>query len=486
MSTFSPAECAQGAALPLAEDVLAALRSALDAHDVLTGEDIPARHSHDWSGVAPVWPRALVRPRSTDEVAAVLRHCHAARVPVVPQGGLTGLAGGAIPSAEGVAMTLDKLCTIERLDATAGLMWVQAGATLQAVQEAAAQAGWRFGLDLGARGSCQIGGTIATNAGGNEVLRFGMMREQVLGLEVVLADGTVLDLMHPMRKNNAGYDLKQLFVGSEGTLAVVTRALLKLHPAGGTKATTLVALQDYDSAMALLRLLRAKLPDQLSAFELMWADFYEAALRWTGSAAPFAQPPALCALIDVDGAETLHVQVALEGCLEEAMGKGWVVDALLAQSETQVRNLWQLREATAELPAHMQAINFDISIPMQEMGAFAQRCVEALAERWPAHHTVRFGHLGDGNLHLSTDARALGDLPFAEAEHQVEELIYALVKAFRGSVSGEHGIGLHKRAYLHCTQGEAERATMRTLKHALDPLGILNPGKIFLPESTAA
>ncbi len=226
------------------------LQQALGAEVVLVGDAVEARYHTDWSGTPPVAPWALVRPRSTEEVSTALRLCHAHRVPVVPQGGLTGLAGGAVPVEGGVAISLERMHAIEDINARSAVMQVQAGATLQAVQEAAVEAGLVFGVDLGARGSCQIGGNVATNAGGNGVLQHGMMREQVLGLEVVLADGTVLPMLRPMIKNNTGYDLKQFFIGAEGTLGVITRVLLRLRPMPQAKATALVAMPSFDQALA--------------------------------------------------------------------------------------------------------------------------------------------------------------------------------------------------------------------------------------------
>ncbi|MGO4395853.1 FAD-binding oxidoreductase [Variovorax sp. M-6] len=461
--------------------LLCALIDALGTDGVYTGDAIAPRHHTDWSGTEPRRPLALLRPSHTAQVAQALRLCHVHGVPVVPQGGMTGLAGGAVPTFGAVALSLERMNAIESLDATAGTLVCQAGATLQAVQEAAKAAGCVFGVDLGARGSCQIGGNLATNAGGNGVVQFGMMREQALGLEVVLADGTVLDMMRPMLKNNTGYDLKHWFIGSEGTLGVITRALLQLHPEPRARATVLAALADYASAMTLLTRLKACFPGTLAAFELMWEDFQRFAFDATGTPSPFTQSHPFTVLAEVSGSDNETVQDALQHVLEVAMEDGLVLDAALAQSEAQAAALWRIREATAEIPSRMQSINFDISLPLQAMGDFAERCVQRLSERWPSQRSVRFGHLGDGNLHLSTDARSLGGLPFKEAEREVEALVYGLVAQANGSVSAEHGIGLHKKPYLGVSRSPAELAAMRAIKHALDPLDLLNPGKVFDP-----
>ncbi len=454
---------------------LYALAGALGAEAVLTGDAIPPAYRTDWSGVAPVQPLALVRPRSTDEVAAVLRLCTEHCVPVVPQGGRTGLAGAAVPCADGIVLSLERMNAIDAVDTSAGTIVVQAGATLQSVQEAAAAAGLQFGVDLGARGSCQIGGNLATNAGGNGVLQFGMMREQTLGLEVVLADGRVLPMLRPMLKNNTGYDLKQFFIGAEGTLGVITRAVLRLHPAPRARATVLVALAGFDAALALLARLQSRFPGAVSAFELMWRDFVAASLQWQHLREPFDAVHPLAALVDVTGSDEGELRAALEALLGESMEAGEAVDAIVAQSQAQARALWKIREATAELPANMHPpLNFDVSLPMADIGRFADACRAALDARWPGHHTVFFGHVGDSNLHVSTDMSTVDG-----GEEDVERIVYGQVAAFRGSVSAEHGIGLHKKPWLGVSRTPAELDAMRAIKLALDPLGLMNPGKVF-------
>ena len=456
-------------------ELLSALRHALGDDAVLTGASVPAACLTDWSGTPGVAPLALLRPRSTELVAAALRLAHAHRVPVVPQGGLTGLAGAAVPLAGGLALSLARMPAIESVDAATRVLTAQAGATIQSVQEAAAAQGLRFGVDFGARGTAQVGGALATNAGGNGVLQFGMMREQVLGLEVVLADGSVLPMLRPMIKNNTGYDLKQLFIGAEGTLGVITRALFKLHPAARARATALVAVPGFDAARALLGQLQARFPASVAAFELMWRDFVQASLGWQHLREPFDSAHPLLVLTDIDGASEAALQAELQALLTEAMDAGEVLDAALAQSQAQAAAFWKIREATAELPAHMRPpINFDVSLPMARIGAFAGECRAALAARWPGHASLFFGHVGDSNLHLSVDGTSVGG-----DEQAVEALVYALVGAYGGSVSAEHGIGLHKKPYLGASRTPAELAAMRAIKAALDPLGLMNPGKVF-------
>jgi len=354
-------------------------------------------------------------------------------------------------------------------------MTVQAGATLQAVQEAAVDAGLAFGVDLGARGSCQIGGNVATNAGGNGVLQHGMMREQVLGLEVVLADGTVLPMLRPMLKNNTGYDLKQFFIGAEGTLGVITRVLLRLRPLPQAKATALVALPGFDQALAVLQRMQGRFGNSVAAFELMWDNFVQASVQWQQLQAPLAERHPLLALIDVDGKDEASLREAVEAALGDAMEAGEVVDAVIAQSQTQAKTLWKLREAPAELNTQMHPpVNFDVSLPQAEIGRFAAAIQAAFDARWPGHHTLFFGHVGDGNLHVSTDGATVGG-----ACEAVEAELYRVVGAFHGSVSAEHGIGLHKKSFLALSRTPQELAAMRAIKAALDPLGLMNPGKVF-------
>ena len=453
----------------------AALVQALGADCVQTGAQVEARFHTDWSGTPPVAPLALVRPRSTDDVVALMQLCHAHRVPVVPQGGLTGLAGAAVPTADCVAVSMERMHAVEDVNARSALMTVQAGVTLQAAQDAAVAAGMVFGVDLGARGSCQIGGNVSTNAGGNGVLQHGMMREQVLGLEVVLADGTLLPMLRPMLKNNTGYDLKQFFIGAEGTLGIITRVLLRLRPAPQAKATALVAMPHFDAALAVLQRMQGRFGNSVAAFELMWDNFVQASIAWQKLQAPMAGRHPLLALIDVDGKDEASLRDAVEEALGEAMEAGEVVDAVIAQSQTQAKTLWKLREAPAELNTNMHPpVNFDVSLPQADIGRFADAIQAAFDARWPGHHSLFFGHVGDGNLHVSTDGATVG----GECE-AVEATLYRIVGEFHGSVSAEHGIGLHKKPFLHTSRTPQELAAMRAIKAALDPLGLMNPGKVF-------
>ncbi|OLL28877.1 FAD-linked oxidase [Burkholderia sp. SRS-W-2-2016] len=454
---------------------LDALRAALGADAVRVGEQIGERALTDWTRHEPTRPAALLLPRTVEEVSRALAICHAAHQPVVPQGGMTGLAGGAIARATDIALSLERISGVEELDSASATLTVRAGTTLQAAQEAAEQAGFELALDLGARGSCQIGGNLATNAGGNRVIQSGTARDQVLGLEVVLANGDVLTSLGKMVKNNTGYDLKHWFIGSEGTLGVITRAVLRLHPRRAARHTALVALGDYDAAVSLLRRLATRFGNDIGAFEIMWPDFYDFGVKLTGTRSPFAVAHPLYALIEHAGFDADDDGSRFAQALTDALEAGALRDAVIAQSVADARALWAIRECTAEFPVRLDPINFDVSLPIGEIGAFVERCRAALNERWPGNEAYFFGHIGDSNLHLTVDG---GSVPGVD-HHAVYAFVYEMLGPLRGSVSAEHGIGSLKREFLPISRSPAELAAMVAIKRALDPHGILNPGKLF-------
>jgi FAD/FMN-containing dehydrogenase len=455
--------------------VLPALIEALGLDAVRAGAQIEARYLGDWSGRSECNPLAVVLPRTVDEVSTLLQLCHEARQSVVPQGGRTGLAGGAIPSSGSVCVSLERMNHIEEIDRASATMTVQAGATLQSVQQAADEAGFDFALDLGARGSCQIGGTLATNAGGHRVPQSGCARDQVLGLEVVLADGSILNSMHKVLKNNTGYDLRHLFIGSEGTLGIITRAVLRLRPRRAARNTALCALEDFAAAVALLRSLQTRLGDEISAFEVMWPEFFDFGVAATRSQrAPFEAAHPLYALIERagfadDGGEQFTA------VLNEALEAGRLRDVVVATSSSHALSLWSIREATAEFAGRIEPINFDVSLPIADIGRFVEVCRDAFEGEWPGCRGLYFGHIGDSNLHVTFDARSI---PPGSGE-AVDRLLYGLVRDFHGSISAEHGIGSLKREYLGYSRSPNEIACMRAIKQALDPRGILNPGKLL-------
>jgi FAD/FMN-containing dehydrogenase len=463
-----------GQAAPLSQ-TLAALRDALGVDAVRVGDEISERSMTDWTRHEPTRAAALLLPRTTQEVALALAICHAAQQPVVPQGGMTGLAGGAIPRALDIALSLDRLTGVEEIDSASATMTVLAGTTLQTAQDAATQAGFELALDLGARGSCQIGGNLATNAGGNRVIQSGTARDQVLGLEVVLANGDVLSSLGKMVKNNTGYDLKHWFIGSEGTLGVITRAVLRLHPQRAARHTALVALDHYDAAVGLLRRLGTRFGNDIGAFEIMWPDFYDFGVALTGTRSPFVEAHPLYALIEHASFDATDDGERFSTALNEALEAHAIRDAVIAQSVADTRALWAVRECTAEFPVRLDPINFDVSLPIGKIGAFVDVCRAALDTKWPGNQSYFFGHIGDSNLHLTVDGHSV---PGVE-HHAVYAFVYDMLGPLHGSVSAEHGIGSLKREFLPISRSPEELAAMRAIKQALDPHGILNPGKLF-------
>ena len=459
------------------QDLIATLKQALGDDAVLTGEDIGARYRVDFSHENACAPAAVVRPSSTEEVAAVLAACHRARQRVVVQGGLTGLAGGATPQSGEIALSLERMNAIEAVDHTAQTVTVLAGTPLAVVQQAAADAGYLFPLDLGARGSCTIGGNIATNAGGNQVLRFGMMRNLVLGLEAVLADGTIVSSMNELIKNNAGYDLKQLFIGTEGTLGVVTRAVLRVFPRMPSKVTALCALRGFDETVALLHSLQARVGASLSAFEAMWADYFHYVLaHLSGIESPFDERHALYALIEIEGTDQTADLERLEETLGAALQSAIIADAAVAQSERETREFWAIRDGIGDVTPTLQPLNaFDVSLSLDAMPDFLARVGAEFARLKRPVTSLAFGHIGDNNLHLAVTTHDAHD------QEQLCDIVYTAVGDFGGSISAEHGIGTLRRAYLHYSRSATEIDLMRRLKSALDPHGILNPNRVLLP-----
>ncbi len=455
-------------------DIVARLTQALGPEVVSIGEAIGDRYRCDYSAIDPARPLALLRPRSTPEVATILKLCNEAGQTVVPQGGMTGLAGGATPRAGDIALSLDRMAGIEEIDKAAATITLGAGTPLEIAQRAADEAGFLLALDLGARGSCQIGGNLSTNAGGNRVIRYGMAREQLLGLEVVLADGTVISALNKMLKNNAGYDLKQLFVGAEGTLGIITRAVLRLHPKPRSKATALCALPSYEAVVSLLRRAQAEL-GAVSAFEVMWHDYYSFMVNHpTAKQKPLPDHHPYYVLMEFAGNDPAGDETRFQDLLGAAMADGLVLDALLAQSEQAARDFWIIREGHP-LDSLPLCINFDVSLPIGLIEDYVRRCRAALEKRWPGLLNVYYGHVGDSNLHISVSVPGAGP----EVMHDVDGVVYEALRAFGGSISAEHGIGTLKRPYLGHSRGPAELALMGLLKRTLDPKGILNPGKVI-------
>lgn len=455
---------------------LEALRAIVGPAHVLTGDDVTSRRV-DWMTGAACQAGAIVRPADTEQLAAVMRHCHALKQPVVTHGGLTGLVHGTEASPDELVISLERMTAIEEIDQVGGTITVQAGAPLQRVQEAANEIGLQFPLDLGARGSCTIGGNIATNAGGVRVIRYGMMRQQVLGLEAVMADGRIVSSMNRMLKNNAGFDLKQLFIGSEGTLGIVTRAVLRLQPPTLSEQTALVACHSFDALTGLLSHMGKALGGGLGAFEVMWQNHYRLLTETLDRHIPPIPPGhSFYVIIESLGNDETHHREQFSEALEQAVEQDLIVDAVIAQSSTQRDGLWAIREDIEGLIKGLAPMfTFDVSLPIADMQRYTDALEAQLTQRWPKARLVVFGHLGDGNLHISVSIGSHAP----EERHAVETLVYEPLKVLGGSVSAEHGIGLEKRPWLSTCRSQAEIELMHTLKQALDPHQLLNRGKIL-------
>ncbi len=459
------------------------LLALLGGDGVLLGTTVQARAT-SWIDPAPLAALALVRPRTTAEVAAVLRLCHAAQQPVVAYGGGTNLVDATHTTPHDLVLSLERMAGVVAVDVQNQTMTVQAGAPLQRVQEAAAAHGLFFPLDLAARGSATVGGCIAMNAGGVRVLRYGMMRDLVLGLEAVLADGTVLTALNAMLKNNAGYDLKQLFIGSEGTMGVVTQAVLRLFPAPRTHATALLAMDEFAQVAALLPLLQRDLGGALASFEVMWNDYYRLTTTPPApSKPPLAQEYGFYVLVEALGGSEQHDPPRFEAALDRAAHDGLFDDAVIARTGQQRAELWRIREDSEQIERqHHLTFGYDVSLPIGAMADYVADVRAGVELHFgEAAQCWVYGHLGDGNLHINVWAPQFQP---ADAD-RVARIIYQPLSASGGSISAEHGIGLEKKAFLSLSRTPAEIATMRRLKAALDPHNILNPGKVFDPEEAS-
>ncbi|HQR25118.1 MAG TPA: FAD-binding oxidoreductase [Steroidobacteraceae bacterium] len=458
-------------------DIARELRALIGESGVLDAADVARRSAGVWRP-DNLRAAALARPTSTEQVAAVLRWCNANGVPAVTQGGLTGLVHGADAGPDEVILSLERMRTIENIDPVQRTASVQAGVTLEVLQDAADAAQLLFPVDFPARGTATIGGMAATNAGGNRVIRYGMTRDQVLGLEVVLADGTIVSSLNSLIKNNTGYDLRQLFIGSEGTLGVITRLVLRLREQPTTENTAFVGLESFDSVAKFLKHMDRSLGGTLSSFEVMWRSFYR--LVTTAPAKgrpPIAQDYPFYVLVEGQGADRELDTRRFNAAMESAFESGLVVDAAIAQSAADSASFWALRDDVEQVLHGGLPVIFDISLPISEMEGFATRLEEGLPrEIGEDHRLFIFGHLGDGNLHVIVQVQPAA---YAAARPKVEALVYRGLEEFRGAVSAEHGIGLEKKPWLRVSRSEAEIAVMRRLKAALDPHNLLNPGKIL-------
>ena len=435
----------------------------------------------DWTRVYDPAPSAVALPRSTAEVATLLRLCNRHRVPVVPSGGRTGLAGGAVAKDGELVLSLSRMNQIGSVDLVGGTVRVQAGAVTEAVHQHCAQHGLTWPVDFASKGSSQVGGNIATNAGGVKVIRYGLTRQWVLGLQVVTAQGEVLELNGALEKNNTGVDLRQLFIGSEGTLGVITEATLKLAPLPGRLDLFLFAVPDVAAVLRLFREAR-RAPILIAAYEFFTDRCYARVQRHRKLRLPFAERSGCYVLLETEGADP----IALEAWLGSVLERGLVSDGTMAQGIQQARELWALREGIGE---SLAATGFphknDIALPVAELESFCAELDRAFAARYPGWEICVFGHIGDGNLHVNVlKPDDMSKEEFLRHTHSADQTLFELVRRHHGSVSAEHGIGLLKKAALPYSRSPAELELFRSLKRALDPNGILNPGKIFDVDSS--
>jgi len=477
----------QGSSSAVPAALLVALERLLGRSGILTEPADTAPFATDWRGLYHGRTRAVLRPATTAEVAECVRLAAAARVPLVPQGGNTSMVGGAVPHEDGseLVISLSRLARVRALDPLDLTLCIEAGATLKAAQEAAAAAGLWLPLSIASEGTAEIGGVLATNAGGNNTLRFGNARERVLGLEVVLADGSIWNGLRRLRKDNTGYCLRQLFVGSEGTLGIITAAVLRLEPAPADRAVAFVGLASPEAALALLARLQRADAAELVAFEYMSALGLELVLAYIpGTRLPLARPAAHYALIELASARpAAGLAEALEAVLAAASEAGEIADAALAQSDAQRAALWKLREEHSEAQKFAGAsVKNDVSVPVPAIPELLARAAAAADEIVKGVRVVPFGHLGDGNIHLNLlQPEGADPAGFLAKNEALTDVVNGVVLSLGGSFSAEHGIGRLKPAMLARWRGQTELSLMRRIKTALDPAGLLNPGKLLPP-----
>jgi FAD/FMN-containing dehydrogenase len=460
------------------KDLVTALKRIVGDNAIFGPEGV-AERSADWHG-GHRQARALVCPVSTEQVSAIMRYCHAHKQTVVCLGGNTGLVQGARSDQADVVLSLERMNQIEEIDANNRTATVQAGVILQVAQEAANALDLQLPIDLGARGSATIGGNIATNAGGNRVLRYGTTRHLVLGLEAVLADGTTISSMSKVIKNNAGYDLKQLFIGSEGTLGIVTKAVLKLSPLFSEQETALLAVNSYEQVVETLHFMDQSCSGTLSSFEVMWKSYFDYVTGDGpyGKKKPISVDYPFYLLVETQShrmAGSEEPNSALEAILTLALERDLIADAVVCRSQSERDALWAIRDNIEACQVMGPTIYYDISLPIDCMNQYLLETEAALRAQWPHLAFAVFGHLGDGNIHIIA---SIGEIDQQE-RHRFDDTIYAGLKSRNGSLSAEHGIGLEKKPFLHYSRSAEEMTLMRLLKKSMDPLNLLNPGKIL-------
>ena len=472
-------------ALPTTDRLLSAIRDVVGDRGLLTDPADTAAYSEDWRRLYQGRTPAVVRPATTQETAAVVRLCAAAGVPIVPQGGNTSMVGGAVPAADGSELVIStaRLNQVRAIDPVDLTMTIEAGVTLKAAQTAAADAGCLLPLSISSEGSAQIGGVLAANAGGNNTVRYGNARDLVLGLEVVLADGTIWNGLRRLRKDNTGYCLRQLFVGSEGTLGIITAAVLKLAPRPRETAVAFCAVTSPEDALKLFARFQAHDAAAISAFELMSGLGTAFVLKHiAGATLPLSAPAPFYVLVEqATSREDAGLRDALERVLEDALGDNVITDAAIAESDAQRAAIWRLREEHSEAQKREGAsVKNDVSVPVSKVPDFIRQATEACERLIPGIRAVPFGHMGDGNIHFNLEQPEGADGAwFLAQDHAIMDTVNEVVRLFDGSFSAEHGIGKLKPYMMPDWRGGAELAMMQRIKAALDPQGIFNPGKVF-------
>ena len=452
------------------------LKAILGPSGYREGDDIDTRNYKDMMGARSIEPPLLLRPENVEQVSQILKACNEVQQPLAPQGGMTGLVSGAAPLNGELVLSFERMKQILEVDKFTSTMTVQAGVELQKIQEAAEESNLLFPLDLGARGSCTIGGNLATNAGGNRVIRYGMIRDMVIGVEAVLADGTIIDGLHKLRKNNTGYDLKQLFIGSEGTLGIITKAVLKLAPKPESQAVALCGLKSFNEVANFLVHVQSKMGSNLSAFEVLWNNTYRLIDKYVPSVnIPLPDSHSFYVLVESMGSRTdADLELFLDA-LNQAREQGLIEDVVVADSGTKIRNIWAVRDGAAEVIGAGYMHAFDVSLNIDDMGYFGEEVEKRIRAKWRETTIGLFGHIGDGNVHIIVNVGK----DTRNVHLEIDEIVYTLIKELNGSISAEHGVGVMKKDFLNYCKSNPEIELMKLLKHTMDPHGILSPGRIF-------
>ncbi|MFK7806325.1 MAG: FAD-binding oxidoreductase [Saprospiraceae bacterium] len=458
-------------------DIIDAFSEILQANQILVKEELSNRYTHIWTMDVPLKAKAVLLPQSTEELSAIMKICHAYKQPVVVHGGLTNLVGATETSEQEVVIAMEKMNQVLEIDEQSRTMTIQAGVILENIQQAAEEKNLLFPLNFGAKGSAQIGGIISTNAGGLRVFRYGMTRNLVLGLEAVMADGTIISSLKKIIKDNSAYDLKQLFIGSEGTLGIVTKAILKLVEAPKSRTSAFVAFDDYNNVITFLKYMDQHMAGTLSGFELIWGNSYKAMTSPPASQKPpIPQGYQYYVLLEGLGAQPHKDQELLEKLLANAFEKEMIADAAIASSSADLEWFWKIREDVHVLSSQCQHDqHFDISLPIPNIGEVIENITIQLHEIPEVEKVFAFGHVADGNIHFIIGKSLQSD----DLVRRINNVVYGPLQKLGGSVSAEHGIGLHKKNYLSLCRTEEEIQLMKTLKKALDPNRILNRGKVL-------